>query len=94
MVATSTTTASKSSSAKTLQLIADNLIGLSQHINQLWNMTTVVAVHECVRCAGIATARCSANPVDVVLGGHRIVDINNVFNILNVCVYDLKVNES
>lgn len=67
------------------QLRIDGLVGLAQHRDQVTGLFHVVGGEESVGRARFLTAGRAANAVDIVLGGVRVVIIDDKFHILHIC---------
>lgn len=67
------------------QLGVDGLVGLPQHGDQVVDLFDIVGGKEGVGGARFATAGGSPDTVDIVLGGVRVVIIDDKFHIFNIC---------
>ena len=63
------------------------LVGLAQHLNKLGHVSCVVARDKRVGRAQIGAPGGSSNPVYVVLGLHRVVHINYILYIFDICLF-------
>lgn len=63
----------------------NGLVGLTQHTDQVTGLFHVVVGEERVRRARFLTAGCASNAVDIILGGVRVVIIDDKFHILHIC---------
>lgn len=67
------------------QLRVDCLVGFPQHGDQVIDLFGIVGGEEGIGCASFATAGGSPDTVDIVLGGVRVVIIDDKFHIFNIC---------
>lgn len=63
----------------------NGLVGLAQHRDQVARLFHVVGGEEGVRRARFLTPGCASNAVDIILGGVRVVIIDDKFHILHIC---------
>lgn len=86
LVATSSTPSTTSSVLCHLdQLGVNGLVGLAQHSYQVTGLFHVVRGEKGVGCARFLTPGCASNAVDIILGGVRVVIIDDKFHILHIC---------
>ncbi len=67
-----------------VQLLANLLLGLLQHVNQFICLLGVVARKERVRSTLLITASSTADSVHVILTAARIVEIDYVLNVVHI----------
>lgn len=85
LVATSSPSSTTSSVVRHLdQLGVDGLVGLAEHRDQVAGLFHVVGGEEGVGRARFLTAGRASNAVDIVLGGVRVVIIDDKFHILHI----------
>lgn len=63
----------------------NGLVGLAQHRDQVASLFHVVGGEEGVRRARFLTPGRASNAVDIILGGVRVVIIDDKFHILHIC---------
>lgn len=66
------------------QLGVNGLVGLTEHRDQVTGLFHVVRGEEGVGCARFLTSGCASNAVDIILGGVRVVIIDDKFHILHI----------
>lgn len=67
------------------QLGVNGLVGLAEHRDQVTGLFHVVGGEEGVSRARFLTSGCASNAVDIILGGVRVVIIDDKFDILHIC---------
>lgn len=67
------------------QFWVNGLVGLTEHRDQVTGLFHVVGGEEGVRCARFLTSGCASNAMDIILGGVRVVIIDDKFHILHIC---------
>lgn len=67
------------------QLGVNSLVGLPKHRDQVAGLFHVIGGEEGVSGARFLTSGCASNAVDIVLGGVRVVIIDDKFHILHIC---------
>lgn len=86
LVAASSTSSTTSSVLCHLdQLGVNGLVGLAEHRDQVTGLFHVVGGEEGVGRARFLTSGCASNAVDIILGGVRVVIIDDKFHILHIC---------
>lgn len=67
------------------QLGINGLVGLTEHRDQVPGLFHVVGGKKGVGRARFLTSGCASNAVDIILGGVRVVIIDDKFHILHIC---------
>lgn len=67
------------------QLGVNGLVGLAEHRDQVTGLFHVIGCEEGVGCARFLTSGCASNAVNIILGGVRVVIIDDKFHILHIC---------
>lgn len=67
------------------QLGVNGLVGLPQHRDQVAGLFHVIGGEEGVRSARFLTPGRASNAMDIILGGVRVVIIDDKFHILHIC---------
>ena len=67
------------------ELVADELVGLAHHLDELGHVARIVVREKGVGRAGVGAARRAANAMYVVLGLIGVVDVDHEFDVGDVC---------
>lgn len=67
------------------QLGVNGLVGLAEHRDQVTGLFHIVGGEEGIGCARFLTSGSASNAMDIILGGVRVVIIDDKFHILHIC---------